>query len=120
VRDSCPVAPTVHDGWHLGALVLADPTGPALARGPHPCPDRPLPRTRLLPHLVTDGFCQARLRVYLNHAPLPGPVALRSQTGLTGSGSHRYSYGGFGGGHLRFQPHTDCRPPNLTNVHRSA
>jgi hypothetical protein len=60
---------------------------------------RPLPRTRLLPDLVTDGFCQARLCVCMNHAPLPGAVALRSQTGLTGSGSHRYSYGGFGGGY---------------------
>jgi hypothetical protein len=30
-------------------------------------------------------------------------VALRSQTVLTGSGSHRYSYGGFGAGH---QPST--------------
>jgi hypothetical protein len=29
------------------------------------------PRTRLLPDLVTDGFGQARLGVYMSHAPLP-------------------------------------------------
>jgi hypothetical protein len=32
----------------------------------------PLPRTRLLPYLVTDGFCQARLRVYMSQALLAG------------------------------------------------
>jgi hypothetical protein len=58
-----------------------------------PCPDS---RTRLLPIPVTDGFCQGRPRVYMNHAASPKRVALRAQTGWTGSGSHRYSYGGFG------------------------
>lgn len=42
----------------------------------------------------TDGFCQGRLRVYINHAPSTEAVALRPQTGLTGPGSHRYSYAG--------------------------
>ena len=32
----------------------------------------PLPRTRLLPGLVTDGFGQACLRVYMSQAALPG------------------------------------------------
>ena len=32
--------------------------------------------------------------------------ALRRQAGLTGPGSHRSSYGGFGGGHPHFHPHT--------------
>ena len=41
------------------------------ARGPRPALPRPLPRTRLLPNLVTDGLGQGRLRVYMNHAPLP-------------------------------------------------
>jgi hypothetical protein len=36
-------------------------------------------------------------------------VALRSQTGLTGSGSHRSSYGGFGGRTPTFPP--ACSPP---------
>jgi hypothetical protein len=31
-----------------------------------------LPPTRLLPNPGTDGFCQGRLRVYINHAPLTG------------------------------------------------
>jgi hypothetical protein len=35
-----------------------------------PCPDPP--RTRLLPNLVTDGFGQDRLCVYMNHAASPG------------------------------------------------
>ena len=35
-----------------------------------PCPG-PSPRTRLLPGLVTDGFGQACLRVYMSHAALP-------------------------------------------------
>jgi len=69
------------------------------ASWPRPALPRPLPRTRLLPDLVTDGFSQARLGVYMSPAPLTEAVALRSQTGLTGSGRHRYSYGGFGGGH---------------------
>ena len=43
----------------------------------------------------------------------PDAVVLRSQTVLTGSGSHRYSYGGFGGGHPRFRPHTDRRTSAL-------
>ena len=34
-----------------------------------PCPDPP--RTRLLPNLVTDGFGQDRLCVYMNHAASP-------------------------------------------------
>ena len=29
-----------------------------------------LPPTRLLPNPGTDGFCQGRLRVYINHAAL--------------------------------------------------
>jgi hypothetical protein len=70
------------------------------APGPCPAVPRPLPRTQLLPDLMTDGFSRARLRVYLSHAPLTEAVAVRSQAGLTGSGRHRYSYGGFGGGHL--------------------
>jgi hypothetical protein len=36
-------------------------------------------------------------------------VALRSRTGLTGSGSHIHSHGGFGGGYRPLHPHTSCR-----------
>jgi hypothetical protein len=42
-------------------------------------------------------------------------VALRSQTVLTGSGSHRSSYGRFGGGHPHFRPHNVCRPTSLSS-----
>ncbi len=81
---------------------------------------RPLPRTRLLPNLVTDGFCHARLCVYMNHALLPRPVALRPQTGLTGSGSHIPSYGGSGGGHPHFHRHSGSRQSSLTKPALSA
>jgi hypothetical protein len=43
-------------------------------------------------------------------------AAQRSQTGLTGSGSHRYFYGGFGGGHSQFQPHACGRQLDLSNM----
>ena len=79
------------------------------ASGPRLVLLRPLPRTRLLPDQVTDGFGQGRLGVYMNHAALRRRLPCRSQTGLTGSGSHRSSYGGFGGGHPHFHPH--ARPP---------
>ena len=69
------------------------------ATWPRPVLSQPLPRTRLLPNLVTDGFCQGHLRVHMDQAVLPKAVVLRSQRALTGSRSHRPSYGGFGGGH---------------------
>ena len=49
------------------------------------------------------------------HEPCSSPeaVALRSQTVLTGPGSHGSSYGGFGGGHPHFHPHTGRRQPSL-------
>ena len=91
----------------VGALVLLPPPVPRPATGPWGVLPGPVPRTRLLPDLVTDGFSPGRPRAYMNHAALPEAVALRSQTGWTGSGSHRYSYGGFGGGHPHLHPHTD-------------
>ncbi len=57
------------DGWHLGALVLVTTSGPSLTRRAGFCPAQTPPRARLLPNLVTDGFCQGRLRVYMSHAP---------------------------------------------------
>ena len=88
---------------------------------PPPGWTRPLlPPTRLLPNPGMDGFCQGRLGVYMNHASSPGAVALRSQTVLTGSGSPRYSYGGLGGGHPHFHPHTGGQKPNLTDPALSA
>ena len=102
--------------------VHVSPKGPchrhwtfSLARGPRLVLLSPLPRTGLLPSLVTDGFGQGRLRVYMNHAPLPRRLSCRSQTALTGSGSHRSSYGGYGGGHPHFHPHAGCSQPDLTS-----
>jgi len=62
-----------HDTGTPDALVLAINIGTFDRRGdrapPRPALPRPLPRTRLLPDLVTDGFGQGRLRVYMSHAP---------------------------------------------------
>jgi hypothetical protein len=105
------VAPSPQDAWHGDALVLVTASGPPSgAVAASLAVPRPLPRTRLLPNLVTDGFGQGRLRVYMSHPLLPREVALRPQTGLTGSGSHRSSYGGFGGGH----PTSTCIPAAAT------
>jgi hypothetical protein len=79
------------------------------ARGPRPGPAQTPP-----PDPTAAGPGDGRVlsrpssRV---HEPcgLTEAVALRSQTGLTGSGSFRSSYGGFGGGHPRFHPHTGQR-----------
>jgi hypothetical protein len=74
-RDGYPSLPDPHDGCHLDTLVLL--TVPDLAR-PHSRPaaigmNLPTPPpTRLLPNPGTDGFCQGRLRVYMNQAPLTG------------------------------------------------
>ena len=46
----------------------------------------------------------------MSHAVSPGAVALRSRPGLTGSGSHRYSYGGSGE-----DTHTSTRIPAVGN-----
>jgi len=51
------------------ALVLVTTPGPSPAPLPRRALPRPLPRTRLLPDLVMDGFCQGRLRVYVSQAP---------------------------------------------------
>ena len=92
--------------------------------GASPCPPRHrdgtrplLPPTRLLPNPGTDGFCQGRLRVYMNHASRPGAVVLRAPAVLRGSGSPRYSYGGLGEAAHSSRPHTGGRKPNLTIRH---
>jgi hypothetical protein len=46
--------------------------GPSTGEGTAPFPAQTLPRTRLLPYLVTDGFGQGRLRVYMNQAAYRG------------------------------------------------
>jgi hypothetical protein len=92
---------------HRGALVVIAIGGPSPGARTAPCVLlRPLPRTRLLPDPGTEGFCQGRLRVYMNQATTPEVVALRSQTALTGSGSPTPSHGGFGE-----DTHTSTRMP---------
>ncbi len=107
-------SPAAHDACHLGALVLVTTFGPSPGAATAPCPAQTPP-----PNPTAAGPGDGRVlsrpssRV---HKPgtLTVAVALRSQTALTGSGSHRYSYGGFGGEHPHFHPHADCRQPNRT------
>lgn len=70
-----------------------------------------LPPARPLPNPGTDGSHQGRLCVYMNHAPSTEAVALRPQTGLTGPGSHRYSYAGLGKATSISHPHNGCHQP---------
>jgi hypothetical protein len=98
--------PAAQDTGHRDALVLVTSIGPSTGEGTAPCPAQTPP-----PNPTAAGPGDGRVlsrpssRV---HEPgtLTEAVALRSQTVLTGSGSHRYSYGGFGGGHPHFHPHT--------------
>ena len=97
--------PSAHDAWHLRALVLVTTLGPSTGPATAPCPAQTPP-----PNPTAAGPGDGRVlsrpssRV---HEPgtLTEAVALRSQTVLTGSGSHRSSYGGFGGGHPHFHLH---------------
>src|SRR5712691_2591836 len=57
--------PTAHGAWHRDPLVLVTTSGPS---GDVTAADQTPPRTRSLPNPVTDGFGQARLGVYMNHA----------------------------------------------------
>ena len=107
-----------HDTGTPDALVLAINIGTFDRRG-----DRAPPPPRLAqtppPNPTAAGPGDGRVRSRPSsrvHEPcsLTEAVALRSQRGLTGPGSPGYSYGGFGGGHPHFHPHTGWRQPNLT------
>jgi len=97
-----------------GALVLATLPEPAPHAGRATALPRPS-RTRLLPNPRTDGFVEVALRVH-NPPMFTKAVMLRSQPGLTGSGSPIRSYSGFGGGHPHFRLNADCRQPDLTEL----
>jgi hypothetical protein len=76
------------------------------ARGPRAALLRPLPRN---PTAAGPGDGRVRSRPsWRVHEPCSWPeaVACGHRTGLTGSGSHGYSYGGFGGR----DTHTSTRP----------
>ena len=100
--------PAAHDAGRA-ALVLVTDIGPSTGEWTAPCPAQTPPSN---PTAAGPGDGRVRSRPsWRVHEPCSSPeaVALRSQTGLTGSGSHRYSYGGFGGGHPHF--HSHARPP---------
>ena len=101
--------PAAHDSGHRDALVLVTNIGPSPARGPRPAQTPPPNPIAAEPG---DGRVLSRPSSRV-HEPRNSPdaVALRQQTALTGSGSHRSSYGGFGGGHPHFHPHTGCGNP---------
>ena len=97
--------PSAHDVWHLRALVLVTTLGPSTGPATAPCPAQTPPPNPTAAE-PGDGRVLSRPSSRV-HEPgtLTEAVALRSQTVLTGSGSHRSSYGGFGGGHPHFHPH---------------
>jgi len=75
------------------------------------------PPTRLLPNPGTDGFCQGRLRVYLNRAPLTGSGCPSVTDGLDRFRESQILLRWVGGRPLHFHPHTSGRKPNLTIPH---
>jgi len=98
------------------ALVLVTTIGPlpvarprlALVQAPPPNPTAAEP---------PDGRILSRSASRVHQPPaFTEAVALRSQPGLTGSGSPVLSHGGFGGGHPHFRLHADCRHPGLTEL----
>ena len=100
-----------HDGWHLGALVLVTTSGPFPGAVTSPCPAQTPPPNPIAAE-PGDGRVLSRPPSRVHEPPTsPEAVALRPQTALTGSGSHRSSYGGFGGGHPHFHPHNGCENP---------
>ena len=105
-----PAAPRA---WHLGALVLITTNGPSSGALAPVCPAQTPPPNPAAAK-PGDGRVLSRLALRV-HEPctFTEVVALRSQPGLTGSGSHGPSYGGFGGGHPHFHPHTGRRWPDL-------
>ena len=79
------------------------------ARGPRPGPAQAPPPN---PTAAEPGDGRVLSRPsWRVHEPCSSPeaVAPRSQTVLTGPGSHGSSCGGFGGGHPHFLPHTGQR-----------
>ena len=98
--------PPAHDTRRRDALVLVTNAGPFTGDGTTRCLAQTPP-----PNPIAAGPGDGRVlsrpssRVH-EQCNFTAAVALRSQTGLTGSGSHGSSYGGFGGGHPHFHPHS--------------
>jgi len=88
--------PAAHYTGHRDALVLVTNIGPSTGEGTATCPAQTPP-----PNPTAAGPGDGRVRSrpsWRVHEPCNSPdaVVLRPQTVLTGSGSHRYSYGGSG------------------------
>jgi hypothetical protein len=100
--------PAEHGAWHRDALVLVTASGPSSGGVAAGCPAQTPPLNPIAAK-PGDGRVQSRPS-WRVHEPCSSPeaVALRSQTVLTGSGSHGYSYGGFGGGPPTLPP--ACSP----------
>ena len=106
---------TARDGLHLAALVLITTCELSSAHRAGLCPAQPPPPNPTAAG-PGDGWVLSSSASRVHEPCTPTwAVALRPQPGLTGSGSHRYSYGGFGGGHPHFHRHTGCQHPNLTS-----
>ena len=90
---------------HLDALVLVTTLRPSTSAVAALCPSQTPPPNPTAAE-PGDGRVLSRPSSRV-HEPcsFTGAVVLRPQRGLTGSRSHRYSYGGFGGGHPHFHPH---------------
>jgi hypothetical protein len=97
------------DSWHLGALALITIARPSPGNRAVRCPAQAPP-----PNPIAAGPDGRRVlsRVGVaDHAVTP-------EAPWTGSGWHRHSYGGFGGGHSQFQPHSCGRQFNLSSMGR--
>jgi hypothetical protein len=101
------------------AAVLAPPSPGHLPARPRSGWTRPLlPPTRLLPNPRTDGFCQGRLGVYMNHAPLTGSGCPTVTDGLDRFRESNILLRRVGGGHPHFHWHTGGQEPKLSDQAR--
>jgi hypothetical protein len=97
--------PAAYDTGHRDALVLVANIGPSTGGGTVADP------AQIPPPNPTAAEPNGR-RVLSRVGVADHAVTLKAP--LTGSGWRENSYGGSGGGHPHFHPHTDCREPNLT------
>jgi len=110
VRVAPGVAPSPCDAGHHEALVLLTNIGPSTGEGTAPGPAQTPPPN---PTAAGPGDGRVRSRPSSRVHELGSfteMVVLRSQTVLTGSGSHRSAYGGFGGGHPHFHLYVCLHP----------
>ena len=105
-----PLLSAACDARHLGALVLVITSGPSLGDVTASCPAQTLPPNPIAPE-PGDGRVRSRPSSRVHElCTFTEAVALRSQTVLTGSGSHRSCYGGFGEGYPHFHAHACLHP----------